>query len=308
MNFKRILTVFMAVVLCCSAMACVNNGGTKPTVTDEPTVTDDPAVTDEPVVTDEPAVTDEPTAAAHKDGIPVEVGNVFEYDFDSDGANDTLLVTEVIEDYTSRITVTVTLAAHADNPYVENVTDCYGIEFVIVTDFDMSDGATEILYSYTYDSDDTDLVALRIDSSGSITQYVEYCSIDPNEGYADGILHVYTRREILGTFFVYEEFVVNADGYKSMTDVFRYVDGVAITVIAPFTVSVIDEATGETHEFELTPGMTVTPIETDSASYVLVTLSTGENAYIYFEPYGDYGIVSIGGVVQDELLDVTYCD
>lgn len=283
---------------------------------DAPVESEVPEEPDEPTATDEPAATRVPSPTEFTEGpltyeaVPFDA----EYlcDMNADGTDETILITTTAPDeYDYNYTVIIRSADGAEQ-YVDmddTIENCY--EGYAIMLFNSNEGERPALLVCVWqDSDDPTTIAYRVDeNSGEVEDFRSYCSFVSPESEARpvnrGLLTLAQRTELMGTCFVYGDYVITGDGYVLVSDDYEYpANNLAIAVISELPVTIVDG--DQTYEFKLGPSNTVLPISTDLETYVYVLLSTGDMAYVYYD--GSEYPFNIDGQPQDHYLDVLYCD
>lgn len=306
----------------------------EPAETVGPGDTDVPEVTEAPADTDEPAVTEEPTVTASpsNDFAWIEVGTdtPVSVDFDFDGSDDSIVITEErIDDWTSDYTVCITPASHPEAAASFKIDDAYWINSCLLNP-DPESGIMYLVCSCGWGSDDTISRIYHADpGSGKIIEFSTELTLNQyadGEMLRDGLVLFDSRTEILGTGYLTARYSLTTtgpaveDGYLYYDSLFADMDeGPAgeypfteddegVKVLKKIGVSLIDESGERTEGYDLKKGERVWPVYTDGEHFVVCSLKDGRLVQInFFIPDGGY-VPYMNGAVQDEYFDVFYFD
>ena len=280
-----------------------------PDATEETGATPEPAETAEPIDTDGPAATEAPDELPYHEVIPLDAA--YSIDLDGDGADESVLITSSADDeFDYNYSVSVTPGG--GEPFAGSIGmgyDCYAM----AVDNGAGDGGKALLICYWYDSEDYTTYLVRGNGQGGFEMtetfgYFANPADDPEACFINKNLCINMRTDIFGTQDIYTEVRFTEAGYESVDGLYYFYqyDDSFIPVIAELPVTVIDEQTGESYGMSLNPGSAIVPVSTDGATCAIVRLSSGEDAYIFFDDF-DY-IPYINGKPQEYYLDVMYSD
>lgn len=262
-------------------------------------------------------LTEEPSSApTEPDGQSLnmlEEGQIFVCDLDFNGTDDEVsYVINEIDEYDSSVTVTIKL--NGETFTYDEIHYAYEVNAAVI-DCDSSDSRLEVVLCYAHDSGDYDTVAFRVDDDGAIAVHTLFAGfagmVDGSNSpiIADGRISMMMSHDILATTYLYADYTITSDGFERVSDCFTYPETVEpVKVINEMPISIINED-GTTTDTTLAVDKTVTPIETDAATYVRVITSDGDTAiiHIHFDEESSF-IPMIGDNVQHYYLDVLYAD
>ncbi len=298
---KRYLAIFLTLLMTlCMCVGCADKSG-DPTVSDPSNVPAEATDSPSPSV-ETPAPTDEFTS------VEIVPDTTLEADIDGDGLADAIFLDyAAYDEYSASYTLSITLGKSPESTYTDDTfSDAYSLIFASVIDCDSTDSRREIVLNYNYSSDDTALFAYRVNADGvTIDRFAEEAYV---HGYQDGILTYSIDSTILGSCGLKADYTIDADGFKMLSDAYTWVYAPTLIVIAELPVTIVDDADNSQYASTAIPGSTVTPIETDGQSYIYVSLSTGENAYIYIAVGETSSLIYIDNQLQDHYFDLVYAD
>ncbi|MCR5808587.1 MAG: PT domain-containing protein [Clostridiales bacterium] len=316
MNKKIKAAAFLAALIMLVSVfaAC----GKKPAPA-EPTAEPTEAVTEAPTAAPTEEPTEEPTEVPTEE--PTEEidrfaeltpGEEARFDIDGDGLADVILFTAEEQEYDTAYTISIRLGNGVEYHRDFSGACYYGVAFV--TDCDPGDERCEVLVCIGSESSDYDTVALRVNADRTKVEEFEKggSSIYDIEPLDEHGMLMFLRTDLLGTTEVLGYYTVTDEGFKPVSEEFNFVSDwlEPRKVTVEFKAHLIDENGERGDEVTVLPGDTVKPLFSDLETWVKAALSDGTVVVIDFEyvntdtEYGYY----IGGVNQDDLMEIPYAD
>ena len=315
--------LFLAVSLILFACGCRENVRQQDEPTDAPN-TYAPVVTDgspaasasfvpSDVFTPEPSFMPTPEPLDVSRGYALSNGVPLSIDLDSDGIPDTVLFTCDEGKYDNNYTVVITLGSDTADPYTYPFENAYE-GFALIADCSAQDGRLEVIACYSYDSNDSSVVAYRVSPDGKdmeVYTALAYLGHDDEGFYVnDGLFVLEIRTDIFGTNYVTGSYTVSEKGFILISSAYTYPESwfSPLTVINDMPAKSLNENGEPDKDIVIKKGTELIPCVSDLSSYVIVTLRDGSRAYVEIETRDDDWSAYICGQPQDHYMRVPYAD